>query len=130
MNNEKQSHDYVLTVYVFFASTNFTALFFLLQTKNTIQNYEFFVTGVAIASMLFILLVMGRLNISRGHIKESETFGQLIGWLGVGGIAWMMFILIALLWEIDFVIGVIVAVFSYTIFAILEVQARRSRSNP
>jgi len=119
--------DYILTVYIFLGSATFTALFFILQSKNIVTNYDFFVASVGIASILFILLIVARLNISNGRIKPDTDFAQFVGWLGIAGFVWIIFIIIALISEINYIVGFIVGMVSLAFYLTMEITIRRSK---
>ena len=126
MNNELKS-DHILTVYVFLASATFTALFFLLQSNSPVKNRDFFVTCVAIASMLFIILVIARLNVSNGIIPSGKKYTELLGILSVIGFILVLLILVLLLiLEINYLVGIIVGVFTFSFYIIIDIVARRS----
>ena len=118
--------DHISTAHIFLGGATFTALFFLLQAKDKIQNYEFFVTSVAIASILFILLVVGRLNINSGKIKTDSAFATLLGYLGVAGFVWVILILVGLVYQINSIAGVIVGIVSLGFYFVMEITIRRS----
>jgi len=126
MSSESPRQDYVLTAYAFLGGATFTALFFLLQAKDIVKNYDFFVGSVAIASILFIMLVVGRLNISTGRIRTGTIFARMLGWLGFSGFLWLTIILILLLMEINFIVGIIVGVCSLAFYIMLDIAARKS----
>jgi len=118
--------DNVLTVYAFLGSATFVALFFLLQSKEFIKNYDALVFIVAIASILFILAVVGRLNISNNRIKSGTVFANLVSWMAVSGFFLILVVLSLLIAEINLVLGIIVVVFIITLVAILEILAHKS----
>ncbi len=118
--------DSVLTVYAFLGSATFTALFFLLQSKNTIQNYDGFIFITSLASILFILAVVGRSKISTGNIKSGTTYATIVGLFAVSGFFLILVIIVLLVMEINFVLGIIVGVFAFTLFLIIDIIARKS----
>ena len=127
MSAEIPKHDHILTVFAFLGSATFTALFFLLQAKDIVKDYNFFVASVAIASILFIILVVARLNISTGRIRTDTSLAKIVSWLGVFGFLWILIILILLLMEINRVVGIIVGVCSLTFYIVVEIAARKSK---
>jgi len=118
--------DHVLTVYAFLGSATFVALFFLLQSKEFIKNYDIFVFIVAIASILFILAVVGRLNISNNRIKSGTIYANIVGVLAVSGFFLMLLIIVLLIVEVNLVLGIIVGVCTLTLYGILDIAARKS----
>lgn len=127
MSVEPPKHDHILTVFAFLGSAAFTALFFLLPAKNIVKDYDFFVASVAIASMLFIILVIARLNISTGRIKTDTIFAKMVSCLGIAGFVWILIILILLLIGINLVVGIIVGFCSLVFYAMVEITARKSK---
>lgn len=130
MSTEPLKHDHILTVFAFLGGSTFTALFFLLQSKDIIKNYDFFVASVSIVSILFIILVITRLNISTGRIRTNTIFAKMVSYLGIIGFAWLIIILILLLMErISYTVGIIVGVCSLAIYLMLDITARKSKPN-
>ena len=127
MSAPQSKPDYVLTVNIFLGSATFTALFFLLQAKDKIQNYEFFITSVAVASILFILVVVGRLNISNERIKSNTPFATLLGGLSIAGFVWIIIILVVLIFQINSLAGFIVGIISLGFYCAMEITIRRSK---
>lgn len=121
------SNDHILTVHVFLASATFTALFFLLQAGELVKNRDFFIASVSIASILFLILTIARLNISNGIIKPNSSYARLTGYLSAIGFIFVLLILVLLLLlEVNLIIGIIVGVFTFTIYVIIDVVARKS----
>jgi len=118
--------DNVLTVYAFLGSATFVALFFLLQSKDFIKNYEIFVFIVAITSILFILAVVGRLNISNGRIRAGTIYASIVGILAISGLFLILLIIVLLIAEVNLVLGIIVGVCTLTFYVILDITARKS----
>lgn len=118
--------DHVLTVFAFLGSATFVALFFLLQSKDFIENYELLVFMVSIASILFILAVVGRLNISNGRIRVGTIYANIVGVLAVSGFFLMLLIIVLLIAEVNLVLGIIVGICTLTLYGILEITARKS----
>ena len=118
--------DHVLTVYAFLGSATFVALFFLLQSKDFIKNYEILVFIVAITSILFILAVVGRLNISNGRIRVGTIYANIVGVLAVSGFFLILLIVVLLIAEVNLVLGIIVGVCTLTFYVILDITARKS----
>jgi hypothetical protein len=119
-------NDYVLTVYAFLGSATFTALFFLLQSKDTLKNYDLFVFITSLASILFILAVVGRLNISNGNIRSGTIYSTIVGLFALFGFISILSIIVLLVIEINFVLGIIVGVSTCTLYVILDMIARKS----
>lgn len=120
-------NDYLLTVYAFLGSATFTALFFLLQSKDILKNYDLFVFITAIASILFILAVVGRVQISNGSIQPGTTYADMVGLFALSGFILILGIIVLLVVEINFVLGIVVGVVTLTLFLILDRIARRTR---
>jgi len=118
--------DHVLTVYAFLGGATFTALFFLLQSKDMFKNYDLFVFIISIASILFILAVVGRLNISNGNIRSGTIYSTVVGLFALSGLFLILLIIVLLTMEINFVLGIIVGVCTFTLFVILDIIARKS----
>ena len=118
--------DHVLTAYVFLGSATFTALFILIQSKDIIKNYDFLIFIVAIASILFILAVVGRLNISTNLIDPETIYTKAVGTFAVSGLILILLAIVLLISEINFVLGVITGVCTFTLFMILQMLARKS----
>lgn len=126
MSAESSRQDHFLTVFAFLGSATFTALFFLLQSKDLVKNYDFLVFIISIASILFILAVVGRLNISNGRIKSGTTYSTIVGLFAVSGLFLILLIIVLLIMEINFVVGIIVGVVAFTLYAVLDITARKS----
>jgi len=118
--------DYVLTVYAFLGSATFTALFFLIQSKDIVKSYDFFVLITSMASILFLLAVIGRLNISNGRIKSDTTYGSVVGYFALFGFGLMLLVVVLLVFEINAILGIILGVFTFTTYLILDITARRA----
>ena len=124
MSTSEQDH--VLTVFAFLGSATFVALFFLLQSKDFVENYELLVFMISIASILFILAVVGRLNISIGRIKKGTIYAKIVGVLAVFGFFLILLIVVILIAEVNLDLGIIVGVCTLTLYGILEIIARKS----
>lgn len=118
--------DHVLTVFAFLGSATFVALFFLLQSKEFIKNYDILVFMVSIASILFIIAVVGRLNISRGRIEEGTIYANIVAVLGISGFFLILLIIVLLIVEVNLVLGIIVGICALTFYGILEITSRKS----
>jgi hypothetical protein len=129
MSDGLPKSDHNLTVFAFLGSATFTALFFLLQSKNIIQNYDFLILIVSIASILFILAIVGRLHISNGNINSNTTYGIIVGLFAVIGLFLILLAIISLVMENNFVIGFIVGVCAITSYLILDIIARKSHKS-
>ena len=127
MSAEALKQDYILTVFAFLGGSTFTALFFLLQSKDIVKNYDFFVASVAIASILFIILVMARLNISTGRIATNTILAKTVSYLGIIAFWWLLIILILLLIEINFIAGITVGVVSLIFYLMIDIASRKSK---
>lgn len=126
MSSGFPKNDYILTVYAFLGSATFTALFFLLQSKDILKNYELFVFITAIASILFILAVVGRVQISNGSIQPGTKYADIVGLFAVSGFIMILGIIVLLVIEINFVIGIVVGIATLTLYLILDIIARRT----
>jgi len=126
MSQNTPKNDNTLTAYVFLGGATFTALFILIQSKDIIKNYDFTIFIVAIASILFILAVVGRLNISNGIIKSGTTYSRIIGIFALAGLFLILLTLVLLIVEINIVLGVIIGICAITLFIILDITARKS----
>lgn len=120
------SNDHILTVYAFLGSATFAALFFILQSKDILQNYELFVILISMSSILFLLAVVGRLNISNGRIKSGTAYALVVGIFAVSGLGLILLIIVMLVAQINFTVGIIVGIFTFTLFLILDILARKS----
>ena len=119
-------NDYVLTVYAFLGSATFTALFFLLQSKDILKNYDLFVFITSLTSILFILAVVGRVNISKGSIQPGTTYATIVGLFALFGFILILGVIVLLVIEINFVLGIIMGIVTLTLFLILDIIARKS----
>ena len=62
MSAEPQKNDHRLTVNTFLGSATFTALFFLLQSRDTVKYYDYLVQVVPIATIFFPMLVINSVD--------------------------------------------------------------------
>lgn len=120
-------NDHTLTVYAFLGSATFTTLFFLLQSKDLLKYYDLFVPITAITSILFILAVVGRLQISNGNISSRSHYGAIVNLFVVVGFVLILSIIALLVMEVNFVLGIITGIFTLTLYIILDVTYRKSR---
>lgn len=118
-------NDHILTVSVFLGGVTFTALFFLLQSKDILKNYDLLVVLTAFASILFILTTVGRMSISSGY-TPSSIFKQLVGMFALIGLFLIFTILVLLIIEVNLVLGIIVGIFTFTLFVLFEIVSRKS----
>lgn len=125
MSSEFPKIDHALTVNIFLGGATFTALFFLLQSKGTVQNYDLLVFLTAVTSILFILASAGRASISSGY-SQSSIFSQLVGTLTIIGLFLIFGILSLLIVEVNFMVGVIVCIFAFALLTMVEIISRKS----
>lgn len=126
MNVEPQKNDHILTVHIFLGSASFTALFFLLQFRDNAQYYDYLVPIVAIASILFIISSVARLNINNGRIGTNTHYATIVGVFGVFGFFLILLSVVLLIVQVNLYLGIIVGVCTLTFFAMLEITARKS----
>lgn len=126
MSTEPQKNDHRLTVNTFLGSATFTALFFLLQSRDTVKYYDYLVPVVAIASILFIIVAVARLNINSGRIGTNTYYATIVGCFSVSGFVLTLLSIVLLIAGINFVLGIIVGVCTFTFFTMLEITARKS----
>ena len=125
-----KNNDHRLTIFIFLGSASFTALFFLLQSKDTIKNYDFFVTSVAITSILFIILAVARLNISVGRIHTNTPLSKIVSWLGVVGFLLIIIVLtLLIITQVNYIVGSIVGIFGIGIYVLIDIATRKSNPN-
>jgi hypothetical protein len=125
MSSEFPKIDHILTVSVFLGSVTFSALFFLLPSKDILKYYDLLVLLTSFASILFILASVGRMSISSGH-TPSSIFKRLVGLFTISGLVLIFTILSILIAEVNLVLGIIVCIVALTLFIIFEIVSRKS----
>ncbi len=123
MSAESQKTDHRLTVNVFLGSATFTALFFLLQARDTVKYYDYLIPVVAIASILFIIVSVARLNINSGRIGIKTHYATVVGCFSVSGFYLILFSIVLLIVGINVVLGIIVGICTFTFLTMLQITA-------
>ncbi len=127
MSDESLPQDHILTVYGILAGTTFAALFFVLQVKDSLLFPDLTVGSIAMASALFVLLLLARLNISQGRIEKGSKFSKATSYLGMLGFFLLLWNLIILLLQISVGVGIAVLIFTAICGIILNATALKSK---
>lgn len=115
--------DHHFTAFAFLSGTSLTTLYFLIQSdsKNTTL-----LTFLGVASMLFIIATIGRLNVTTRRIARGSDYSHALSWMVIIGLALLVVSLALLIFDFNAVSGIIVLVVMVVSLSIIEYLARKS----
>lgn len=124
MTIENSSHDPQFTAFAFLAGTTLTSLFFLIQTdsKNVLL-----LTLLGVASMLFMVATIGRLNVTTGRISKGSTYSNVLSGMVITGLGILLTSIALIVFDFNVISGVIVIIVLLLSLYIVESLARKSK---
>ena len=123
---ENPTRDPHFTVFAFLAGTTLTSLFFLLQADS--KNISV-LTFLSIAAILFLVATIARLNITTGRIPKGSTYSNMVTGMTIVGIGLLLTSIGFIVYDFNFISGVITISVLLTSLFIVDRLARKARKN-
>jgi hypothetical protein len=124
MATENSSHDPQFTAFTFLSGTTLTSLFFLIQTDS---KNVFLLTLFGVASMLFIVATIGRLNVTTGRIPKGSRYSNVLSGMVIIGLGILLTSIGLIVFDFNAISGVIVIIVLLLSLYIVESLARKSK---
>ena len=102
----ESSNDAIFTGIAFLGGITLTSLFFVMQNPTFSDNLFLF-APLVMASMLFILATIGRLNVATQRIPKGSKFSTAVSLMTIIGLYMLLFSLLQIFAKFNPVIGAI-----------------------
>ena len=128
----ENSNDAIFTGIAFLGGITLTSLFFVMQNPTFSNNLLLF-TPLVMASMLFILATIGRLNVANDRIPKGSKFSTAISVMTVIGLYMLLFSLLQIFAKFNPVISIIgfaVLTIGWVILNKLAEKCKKPKNEP